>query len=585
MLMFCVWQIFASFIPLFISLVLFKILGTDQLTELTAQKRHAIFALAANEARLYAYLLALTLLAVVSGNRFVTGGVKAVITFILLCALVDAGAVMIFYARLDFTDVYKFLFQRDTQYSLEVIRLLVRQRDRRGYLYIALLALLVVSLAAFWTTAIPQNNGWAGILLVSAVLLFLPAGFINAALGLQHGWGVQNIIDVNLALYHRYKPYSQAFTQQLLTTYRAPQQACLSGIGKTPAPNLILIVMESLSMHHSRYLSGLNDFTPHLDALMQENTVFTNFYANGLTSEEGLIALLLGKFPLASPRCRFLPDSKVFSQAHASIPTFLQSRQYQTAFLTATDFHSFGIGEWAKNIGFQTVKSRETMRFDHSRGLGLPTVTDDVLYFNALMTMQSLRTPYFLTLETGMTHEPFVDPETQAVSEERCFEYADRKLFEFIQALEAQRFFENGLVFVVSDHRQRGAARPEEAELYGESAAFRIPFIMIDGRHAPRRVETAYQQSDFFLSLKYLLTQEQLPINPMQGVFLPMPQVAPQYILAKHAGGLTGMVHVFQEGRCERVILDGDQTRFENRQAQWQAALDYLNYTRLTNTA
>lgn len=61
--------------------------------------------------------------------------------------------------------------------------------------------------------------------------------------------------------------------------------------------NIVVVVLESFSMYHSQFFSGISDQTPNLDRIARENISFHNFYANGYTTEQALIALILGTPP------------------------------------------------------------------------------------------------------------------------------------------------------------------------------------------------------------------------------------------------------------------------------------------------
>ncbi len=280
---------------------------------------------------------------------------------------------------------------------------------------------------------------------------------------------------------------------------------------------------------------------------------------------------------------RFQPGFCLFNRPPDSLPHLFSRHNYETLFLTAADFDSFGVGRWAEQIGFNRVVARESLAYDRSKEAGFCTATDESLYINAIQTIKSLQKPYLMVLETGTTHEPFVDPDTGRASEGLCFRYADRKLYEFIRYLEVQNFFDNGLVFMVSDHRRRHGLLKQEYDRWGEAAKFKVPLILIDGKKQGRTVAAAYQQTDFLPSLRCLLAEGDIRLNPMQGVFLPTPQVSARYILARNGFNVLDKVNVLHRGQTYRVILDGDKTRFEDKGVNWPDVIDYINYKRVAH--
>ncbi|NTW33472.1 MAG: sulfatase-like hydrolase/transferase [Bacteroidetes bacterium] len=57
-------------------------------------------------------------------------------------------------------------------------------------------------------------------------------------------------------------------------------------------PNIILILMESVSADCMVSLNGIKGLMPCLDSLTKESLLFINFYANGFLTEQGIIAFL-----------------------------------------------------------------------------------------------------------------------------------------------------------------------------------------------------------------------------------------------------------------------------------------------------
>ena len=54
----------------------------------------------------------------------------------------------------------------------------------------------------------------------------------------------------------------------------------------------------AVSMHHSALFGGARDLTPNIDAIAQRYTYIPNFYANGFTTDGGMIALITGRSPV-----------------------------------------------------------------------------------------------------------------------------------------------------------------------------------------------------------------------------------------------------------------------------------------------
>ncbi len=100
-------------------------------------------------------------------------------------------------------------------------------------------------------------------------------------------------------------------------------------------PDIILLIVESLSSINSRKLSAGPGLLDDFDKLAEEGVLFRNFFANHQASEGGLIALLGGfppmHFPTASP---YMFDEFAIQ---ASVIGEYQQQGYFTEFLTNAD--------------------------------------------------------------------------------------------------------------------------------------------------------------------------------------------------------------------------------------------------------
>ncbi len=241
------------------------------------------------EARLYAYLLGLYSLACLVGAPWASLP-KTLIALIVLLGLVDLGLLLSLFTRLSLAEAFKFTLKIDVKYTLSVTREFIRHAHLPGYLYLAFAASAVVILVRFVATPETVDPQGVGLLLLAAVGLYLPKKVSDGQAKMFYPWVADNTVDILFAQAKKDRAYSPDFTAHLLARYETPMDRRPQGVpGCGTRPNVILIVLESFSVYHSRYLSGLHNFTPNLDRLMQENLVFTNFYANGATSEDGLV--------------------------------------------------------------------------------------------------------------------------------------------------------------------------------------------------------------------------------------------------------------------------------------------------------
>jgi lipoteichoic acid synthase len=354
--------------------------------------------------------------------------------------------------------------------------------------------------------------------------------------------------------------------------------------GEGVRPNLILLVVESFSMYHSASFSGIHDWVPHFDALADKGRRFTNFYANGNRTEQGLVALLTGQSPVVKGRGRGSVLLDEYRTSSDSVPRSLRELGYYSLFLTTANLGFLGIGNWLDDIGFDEREGHDAPYYRGMKRILFDAAPDGALYGRALQRLQELRqeanTPFFMTLETVTTHHPYIDPESGIHSQELTFRYADRELGRFVTSLESNGFFENGYLLIMSDHRAMVPLSAEEKAKYGDRAYTRIPFLILGPGLDGQEESNSFSQSDLLPSLRHWLGKGLIFVGPDQGIFLPKAIRTPRCILTHRSYNLDNLyVHC---GSQDYVInLNGDDTRYIGSRSGPAELLAEVNRLRL----
>lgn len=110
----------------------------------------------------------------------------------------------------------------------------------------------------------------------------------------------KNVAEYNYTTLSQSALYSEEFVKKVIaeTSYK-DTKFCRKH--KPQRKNIIILMVESLSSYQSKFFSGINNWTPHIDSIAANNLSFTNFYANGFTTEDALIAVLTGVLPFYAP--------------------------------------------------------------------------------------------------------------------------------------------------------------------------------------------------------------------------------------------------------------------------------------------
>ncbi|VAW44734.1 hypothetical protein MNBD_GAMMA03-1558, partial [hydrothermal vent metagenome] len=204
---------------------------------------------------------------------------------------------------------------------------------------------------------------------------------------------INNIITINLKSGSS-TDYSAATIKQSLHKLQEIERLTCKTNGQNNKKNIILLVIESLSIYQSELLSGIGDLTPNLDKIAQENHYFTNFFANNFTSMEGRIALLTGEKTFRDIAKLSFDRGRVgYWNSQRNIPTLLNSYGYHTSFLDGANLNFTQTGKFMEGIGFDYVEGQEYIGYKDEPRFGFNSVPDKVLYNRVLKYIQTVEQP------------------------------------------------------------------------------------------------------------------------------------------------------------------------------------------------
>ena len=324
-------------------------------------------------------------------------------------------------------------------------------------------------------------------------------------------------------------PFSAAL-QARLRAAPAPATTCVAS--QRQARPVIVLVVESLSVHHSQKFAGLKNNTPELDRLASQYSYLETFYANGFTTDGGLIALLTGHVPF--PQVNRYHSTHTFSgyeQPQQAFFATLAQHGIPALYFTGADLQFIGTRDWLQTLGFSHIEGPE-----HPAYAGLPRGSfndpgDAALYQRLLQWLDHERphSPFFAVVQTITTHPPFTIPGSSQHGEQAAMRYADAALGQFVAQLQARGFFDDGLLFITGDHRSMTLLGAQEKARLGPAAPARVPAVLVSAEHAGQPpVAGHWQQID---AIPSFLATLGLPscTSAFQGRFLEQP-VAPHFI-------------------------------------------------------
>lgn len=378
--------------------------------------------------------------------------------------------------------------------------------DIRAY---GAIILLLVSLL----TATRFGKGVKRTAIILLVLGLLIAGFSTryAPLPLSR-YAMLN--PVNLIGIVRHEPVFSSYSEEQIEFYASHKHDAVA----VPAsqPDIILVVVESLSSINSKKVSGSSGFMDRFDELAEEGVLFRNFFANHQASEGGVIALLGGYPPIHYPTA----SPYMFDEFAIQPSVIGEYRQlgYFTEFLTNSDLGFIGMNHFLDGLGIDRSRGRDEVdAMRKAPRFAQDAPSDALLYTEALGTIQRLSSaqkPFLLVVATTSTHLPYTHPEQGPDTQNAVWDWALQQLAGFHRKLNEEGFFENGLLLITGDHRHMRPISEAETTRYGGSARARVPLLVIgEGFEAGGIDDRFFQQSDLLRMLGKTLAADS-PLSP-----------------------------------------------------------------------
>lgn len=218
-------------------------------------------------------------------------------------------------------------------------------------------------------------------------------------------------------------------------------------------PNVVIILMESMSASLMQTFGQTERLTPTLDSLYQHSLAFYRFYSAGIHTNHGITATLCS-FPALM--MRNLMKGTV-TPHRSGIASVLHEEGYHNLFFMTHESQYDNMNAFLRTNGYDEVYAQEDYPAEEvANSFGVP---DKFLFSYALPVINRTAAtgkPFMATLLTISNHPPYVippsmptvtkEPETQIV------EYADRCIGEFLAQAKGQSWYDNTIFVILADH-------------------------------------------------------------------------------------------------------------------------------------
>jgi phosphoglycerol transferase MdoB-like AlkP superfamily enzyme len=370
-----------------------------------------------------------------------------------------------------------------------------------------------------WVTSLPTYTFLAALLIIPirgglqqipmnvSNVFFSNKSFANhAAVNLPWNF-VSSILHSSYEKTNPFAFISQEEEEQTLSNLYKEGVSDTLLLKNTTQPNVLIIIWESLTAKVVSELGGAANTTPNFSALTKEGILFTNMYASGNRSDKGMVAILSG-YPAQPHRSIIKIPTK--TQNLPSLPKVFKDKQYSTAYYYGGESEFANMKSYFLQQGYDKIIDKHDFQpEDMNSKWG---AHDHVVLNKLLQDLNQQKSPFFTTVFTLSSHEPFEVPVPTVIkgkSNEKLFlnahHYTDASIGDFIKKAKKTAWWNNTLVVIMADH---GHPLPENPK--GKANEFHIPMLWLGGvvEQHPLKIDTLCSQTDFAATL---LNQLQMP--------------------------------------------------------------------------
>ena len=353
--------------------------------------------------------------------------------------------------------------------------------------------------------------------------------------------------------------------------------------------NLVVIMVESLS---SKYIDGLSGesygITPNLDKLIKSSRVYTNFFANGQRSVDGVQSILTGVPPLPGS-----PDMTALTANYPRLGNMARANDIRTVFVSSTNRESFSLDLIAKSAGFNEYFGRE----DYPLLLSYPAEEaqrplgwDYEAMMYLLQQLQESEGRFFGYINASSDHTPFAKLQDPFTSYEHgtdteggylnMLHYTDWAIGKFLEEFQQHPQFEDTVFIITADHAMAHFQSNEPYE------RFRIPLFIYSPKHVKPGISENYgSQIDLLTTIVDLLQLE----GTYSSIGSNLLEEKPNYAVVKEGA----LINIFSPlgflqhslGRMVHYQPAENQPSEQDRQylEEQVLAFDHLTYLLLTS--
>ncbi|XCI74629.1 MAG: sulfatase-like hydrolase/transferase [Flavobacteriales bacterium] len=283
-------------------------------------------------------------------------------------------------------------------------------------------------------------------------------------------------------------------------------------------PNIILILMESMSANFMERYGNNQKLTPTLDILSRKSLTFDGLFATGTRTVRGIEAISLSIPPTPG---QSIVKRRYNTQLY-SIGKVFRDKGYSNKFIYGGDGFFDNMNQFFGNNGFSIIDrgrgylmgddfkaqreniQNEEVSFENAWG-----ICDEDIYRRVLKEADrdaQSKTPFFYFILTTSNHRPYTYPKGKidipsGSGRAGAVKYSDYAIKKIITQASQKPWFQNTVFVIIADHYASSAGKNEinVGKYHVPGMIYNIPNL------PPKTVKTLCSQVDIFPTLFNLL--------------------------------------------------------------------------------
>lgn len=278
--------------------------------------------------------------------------------------------------------------------------------------------------------------------------------------------------------------------------------------------NVVIILLESFSWDYLGKPHHVKGYTPFLDELSEKGILFTNAFANGRRSIEGVSSILAGIPALMNEA--FI-TSEFASNYFVGAGTIFSRLGYKTSFFHGGNNGTMYFDRFSASAGLSDyfgAKEYVGLAEDNDQIWG---IYDEPFFKFFAEKLNSFSRPFFSMIFSLSSHHPYKIPESMKGRFEKgpleileSIQYADWSLRQFFKMAEKMEWYKDTLFVITADHTQKTLLKEFDSEV----GRFRIPILFFHPTFHWPQVNTLkpVQHIDILPSILDLLSEKNQPL-------------------------------------------------------------------------